>query len=296
MTPGKTSIVIAAHNEGDNLLDMVACILENTASPDFEVVVVDDGSTDNSAQKITRRFSGKQPVNVVRTSGLGVARARNQGARAASGDTLVFMDGHCYTPPGWLPALLAPLSDLGVGIVGPAFADLRKNDGGVGFGITWAGINLEMQWLSRQAEAPYAIPLLPGGCEALRKQDFDRMGGYDEGMTRWGSEAQELSLRAWLMGYEVMVNPGIIIYHLFREAHPYRVDMAGVIYNRLRMALLHFNLGRVARVFDFFKGMPEFSRIMTRLLASDVMARRSLWQAQYRHNDHWFLEKFGLDL
>ncbi len=49
----RVSIVIPAHNEGENLVDTVHCVLENTAYPDFEIVIVDDGSTDGSGDRLT---------------------------------------------------------------------------------------------------------------------------------------------------------------------------------------------------------------------------------------------------
>ncbi|PKM82015.1 MAG: hypothetical protein CVU89_06660 [Firmicutes bacterium HGW-Firmicutes-14] len=293
MKSGKVSVVIPAHNEGENLIDTVNYILKNTDYPAYEVVVVDDNSTDGSGDRVAAGHNGDSPVIVIKADGLGVAGARNLGAQAAGGDILVFIDGHTYTPPGWLPSLIAPLTDSRVGMVGPAFADLTNNNGTKGLGAILRDASLEMDWLPQKADEFYPVPLLPGGCQVMRKADFIKIGCYDTGMTRWGSEDLEISLRAWLMGYRVVVQPQSVIYHLFRQSHPYHVESSQVIYNRLRMALLHFSEERTARVFDYYKGIPEFGQVMLRLMESDTMEQRKQFREIRSRDDCWYFEQFG---
>ena len=293
MNWSKISIVIPAHNEGENLVDTVRCVLENSDHPDLEVIVVDDGSTDGSGERVTSNFGSKSRVSVVPANGLGVAGARNLGAQAAAGQVLVFLDGHCYTPPGWMASLIAPLADPEAGIVGPCFASLVRDEGARGFGIRWKDASLEFEWLPQRGDAPYPVPLLPGGCQAVRRDVFERLGRYDGEMTRWGAEDQELSLRAWLMGYRVVVQPQATIYHLFRDRHPYQVQTAKIIYNRLRMALMHFQRDRVARVMEHYRNMSCFSECTIWLLESDVMDRREKLRAVRSRDDDWFFAQFG---
>lgn len=288
--------MIPGRNEGDNLLDTVECVLENSGHPDLELVVVDDGSTDGSGDRVEDRFGSTGRVRVVRGASLGISGARNLGARNATGDHLVFLDAHCYTPPGWLSELLAPLRDPRVGLVGPAFANLSRDDGARGVGVTWRDASLQMEWLAQEGPEPYPVPLLPGGCQAIRRADFERFGAFESLMTPWGSEGEEQSLRVWLLGYRVIAVPRAVIHHLFRERAPYQVDPEGVIFNRLLTALLHFNHPRLRRVFDGFKAMPEFIPALIALMESDVMARRRRWRAQRRHDDDWFCERFGCQI
>jgi hypothetical protein len=127
----------------------------------------------------------------------------------------------------------------------------------------------------------------------MRRSDFQKLGGYDSRMTRWGSEDQELSLRTWLMGYQLVMQPQAVIYHLFRERHPYAVEGSKVLYNRLRMALLHLRLDRVGRIIDCHKGMPGFSQNLVLLLESDVMTRRRQLEQLRQRDDNWFFTQFG---
>ncbi|MGE3539976.1 MAG: glycosyltransferase [Candidatus Tectimicrobiota bacterium] len=293
MPQDRVSIIIAAYNEGENLVDTVRCLLHNTSGVVLEIVVVDDASTDASGRRVGELFAADGRVSVVRSTGLGITQARNLGASAASGDIYIFLDGHCYAPPGWLPLLIEPLRAAQVGMVGPAFADLQHQTHVRGLGVTWRNASLDMVWLPQQATTPYAVPLLPGGCDAMRRQVFTALGGYDAGLTRWGSVGQELSLRTWLMGYEVVVQPQVSIYHLFRARHPYPVSARNILYNRLRMALLHLGQERAIAVLQHYAGTPDFAAVVYGLLQSDVMLQRQRLQALRQRDDTWFFSRFA---
>ena len=89
----RTSIAIAAHNEGDLLWKTVQSCLETTGSPDFEIVVVDDGSTDGSIEDLKRRFGD---VQVFSFPERGRCRAaKHHSALMTRGDVLIFLDAHC---------------------------------------------------------------------------------------------------------------------------------------------------------------------------------------------------------
>src|SRR5688572_23841155 len=88
------SIVIPVYN-GGNLLKRCLTALHQSAYTDWELIVVDDGSTDGS-DALARQFGAR----VVATSGrLGPAAARNLGARLARGEYLYFIDADCETHP-----------------------------------------------------------------------------------------------------------------------------------------------------------------------------------------------------
>lgn len=299
MNLGKVSVVIPARNEGQNLVDMVSSMLENTSYPDFEIIVVDDGSTDGSGDRIAADFGGNGHLSVARAAGLGVSGARNLGAKRAVGEILLFLDGHCYTPPGWMAALVEPLDDPQVGLVGPSFASLHEGHRSSdcwGFGATWRDISLETDWLPKQGDVPYPVPVLPGGCHVVRRSDFDRLGQYDEGMIHWGSEDLELSIRFWLMGYQVVVQPKAVIYHLFHKTPAYEVKISHVLHNRLRLALLHLHQDRFTRVLDYYRGYTDFAQAVTRLLQGDAMERSRRLHEMRSRDDDWYFGQFGCQI
>jgi len=292
----RVSVVIPAHNEGENLIDTVSCVLENSVYPDFEIVVVDDGSTDGSAAHLSHVFGKDRRVSMVRAEGIGVAQARNLGAASASGKILIFLDAHCYTAPHWMASLIQPLADTRVGMVGPAMATMSKRSDVRGLGMTWRDASLELEWLGQGENVPYPVPLLCGACQAVRKADFVRLGYYDPGMTRWGSEDEELGLRYWLMGYEVWVQPQAVIHHLFRGRHPYETQALKILYNRLRLAMLHLSDDRMSRVIKRYRNVSGLDQIMDWLQRSDVMSRRAELQALRCRDDDWFCDRFGCQI
>src|SRR6516225_8120238 len=105
------SIVIPTRNEGDLLTFTVHWILCTSEGVDFEVLVVDDGSTDTSVQTLQQIYGGDPRLKILAGEKLGPGCARNLGAREATGYYVVFIDAHCQTPPGWLRRMVAPLAD-----------------------------------------------------------------------------------------------------------------------------------------------------------------------------------------
>lgn len=296
MKLGKVSVVISSHNEGDNVVDMIDCIVKNTSYPYYEVIVVDDGSTDGSCERVDMNNNKKEYVSVIKASNLGVAGARNLGAQMSTGEVLIFMDAHCYTPAGWMTSLIEILQEPQVGIAGPAIADLNYNKSALGLGAVWRDAGLEIKWLPQKDTTPYPVPLVMGACQAMRRTVFEKVGTYDSGMTHWGDEDRELSFRTWLMGYDVIVHPQVVIHHLFRDKLPYPADGFKILYNKLRMAMLHFNQKRVARVFEYYQNVPGFSTIMLWLLESDVMARRRQLEKIRIRSDDWFFSHFDCEI
>ena len=113
--------------------------------------------------------------------GQGPGCARNVGAREARGRYVVFIDAHCYTPPGWLGGLIAPLSNPSVALVGCALADLSRPAEGWAWAVP--GVRRRSTWCGCPAlRHVYPVPLLPGGCQALRTEDFLDFAQYDPGI------------------------------------------------------------------------------------------------------------------
>ncbi|HTX39063.1 MAG TPA: glycosyltransferase family 2 protein, partial [Bryobacteraceae bacterium] len=108
----RLSVVVISLNEGEALRRTVESLQAKLPEP-WEIIVVDDGSTDGSAGFLGE---GRPGVTLLRPPArLGVAGARNFGAAHATGDVLVFSDAHVLVRPGWAEALLEILARPEVG-------------------------------------------------------------------------------------------------------------------------------------------------------------------------------------
>jgi glycosyltransferase involved in cell wall biosynthesis len=283
---GLFSIVIPSLNEGTMLAMTTNSILTQTRYPHYEIIVVDDGSTDGSTAHYERYPNPY--IRLVRTAGRGVARARNLGAKHARGEFLVFVDAHCRVSPNWLDGFTEVLSQPLVGVAGPSFTRLEE-PAPRGCGMFWADHALDQHWYEPQDDqGPYVVPLTTGACQAFRHQNFLQIGRYQEGFTRWGFEDVEICLRAWLLGFCVAVNPAITIAHHFRESRGYEVDDVDVTENFLRMLHLHFSPARIQRVLAGVAGNPFLAQALERMQGGDVFDIRRELERKRLHDDEWF--------
>ena len=281
-------MVVLTLNEGPSLRRTVRGLRE-TLPPESEILVVDDGSTDGSTDFLR---SPRAPAQVAYSCHLGTARARNYGARHSSGDVIVFADAHIAVPQGWWKPMLGLLARTSVGAVAPMVSDTAERDR-QGYGLRLAGPDLTIEWLPFRGRKPSPSPLLPGCCLAMRRDTFHGVGGFDDGLIRWGGAEHELGLRLWLLGYEMWLVPGIECVHLFREERPFRVKWSWVIHNRLRLAYLHFSRARIARVIETLRGHEGFPEAAALLADSDVWARRAALARRRVHDADWYFERFG---
>lgn len=164
----RASIVIPALNEGNNLARSLPMIREQLSEHD-EIIVVDNGSTDNTAQ--VAAFHG---VKVVADPVRNRSRSRNLGFQISQGQYVVFLDGDCYPEKNWLASLVAPFSDPGVGCVAGEIRILNDASGLEAY--------LSDKGYLSQADN-FKHPFLPyaGGANlAFRRSILDRIGLFDE--------------------------------------------------------------------------------------------------------------------
>ena len=281
------SVIVISHNEGAQLGRTVRDFREVTR-PGDEIIVVDDVSTDGSTAGLDT--DGVRLETTARQ--LGVARARNRGARSARGEVLVFADGHVRAATFWLEPLLRTLAQPRVGAVNPSIRVM----GGANCvdGLTFSGPQLNVAWLQHGGPRPHPVPFLVGCFMAMRRDVYEQVGGFDDGMTGYGAEDLELCLRLWRMGYECLVVPKARVAHRFRQRTPAEVDWVAFLHNVLRLATLHLAPERLARVVNELRRHPAFPVALGQLLAGDAGRRRQELAGVCVHDDAWFLEQFGI--
>jgi GT2 family glycosyltransferase len=285
----KISVVVIAHNEGDQLAATLGAMAA-TGPRDMEVIVVDDQSDDGSPDTVARADGVTLLYTPARA---GVTGSRNLGAAHATGDILVFSDGHVWPEPGWADPLVDELRDPAVGAVAPVISPLN-GDGHSGYGFTWRSPSLATAWISRPATAPRPAPMLCGCFFAIRRDVFDRLGGFDSGLTLWGMEDADLSVCIWRLGFECRVVPTSHVRHLFRKMFPYGVAWAVTLHNTLRVATVHFGETAMARVLAHHAAHPSLAEAAERVVVSDAFERRAWLDERTARDGDWFIDHFRI--
>lgn len=287
------SVVIPSFNEGEWVRKTLEAVADTTEGQNVEILLVDDGSTDGSCRGLPGELRSS-PLRVLRTRGLGSARARNYGARRARGEILIFMDAHVIPDPGWLEALATLLQDPTAGLAGLPVRDVERPCS-VGCAYTFTDENLGAGWIHRTESDPFEVPCIIGCCFGVRREVFEDLGAFDPGHVRWGVEDLELSLRTWFLGYRCVVNPAVEVAHFFKHNTPRNFTVCWEDYdvNLLRCVLTYFNDGRRTAILSGIKARENYQRSLARVMSDrDFWERRAALQARFVRGEDWYFSRF----
>lgn len=173
--PVRSTVVMVTHDRRA-LLEQALDALGAQTRPAEEVVVVDNGSTDGSAELLARRVLAQDPPGLrvlTRPANLPVAEGRNLAVEASTGDVIAFTDDDCRPRGTWLECLLAGMRD-GIGVVQ---------------GRTTADPDQPIERLSRSQWTPAEFGLYETCNIAYRRADLVRVGGFDLGFAEEVAEA-----------------------------------------------------------------------------------------------------------
>ena len=201
------SVVIPARNESGSIASVIRAVqAARPAAVALEIIVVDDGSSDDTAGVAGE--AGARVLALEPTSdGGNPARARNRGAAIAQGDPIVFLDADCTPAPDWLTRLL-PAYDAGAAVVGGSL-DLPP-------GLPWmARCDYYRGWYhvhSRRAAGE--VPNHPPGNLSVRHDEFRRTSGFTE-QQPVAYAHEELAWQAEIRrrGGRMVFEPEAIVYH-----------------------------------------------------------------------------------
>lgn len=197
------SVIVPAYYAEKTLGHCLAALASQTSvDHTVEILVVDDGSTDRTAE-VASAYPG---VTLIRQAHQGPAAARNTGARKASGEILLFTDADCVPERDWVAEMTAPFADPRVAAVKGAYRTRQT-----GLIARFAQVEFEERYalLKRQS----AIDFVDSYSAAFRTQAFWDVGGFDPAFPCPNNEDVDLSYRLARAGYRMVFNPRAVVYH-----------------------------------------------------------------------------------
>ncbi len=233
------SVVVPALNEARVIGRCLESLRRQTLPPDrFEVILVDNGSTDGTAA-IARSFAGALALTVTGRAGVRIAALRNLGAARARAPYLAFLDADCVAPRHWLRQALDLMRAGDARIVG---AHYRIPPDSSWVARAWYG----GLWQMKNGPVAY----VPGGCTIVARDLFLNLGGFDETLVT--SEDCEFCERAARSAAPVLAIPSLspvhlgtpqTLRHFYRKqswhgVNVHRVFLRDVLHSKSRKAVL----------------------------------------------------------
>jgi GT2 family glycosyltransferase len=215
-SPSLISVIIPNWNGKHFLAECIDSLKEQTFR-DFETILVDNGSTDGSAEFVEERY-GKF-VRIIRNKkNLGFTGGNNVGIEAARGEYIVLLNNDTWAPPTWLNELVktTPLGPpIGMWASKVYSYYKRSQIEAVGELIYWDGLSRSRGQYEQergQYEEMEEI-FFPPGCGGMyRKVVFEEIGLFDEDFFAYGDDA-EIGIRARLAGWKCVYVPKAVLYH-----------------------------------------------------------------------------------
>jgi len=201
----RVSVILPVYNEQEWMRIALDSLQDQTIP--FELIMVDNGSTDQTPQ-IAREYTAKALNAKVLTTVQGKLTAKNQGVLASTGEIIVMVDGDCYYEPYFLEKITAPFADPAVVMVAGTFANMghtpvREMVNKVHIGLLF-----------------FLFKYSPGSATAYRRDAFLQAGGYDENANQFSF--QYIAFEEEVRLHWRIMHLGKVIYVPLAEAYHYR--------------------------------------------------------------------------
>lgn len=213
------SIIMATYNglRIGVLGDSINALLRSRFG-DFELIIVDNGSSDGSWDFLNRLAQDDPRIKILRLDrNLGYSPANNFAVNYARGEYLAFLHNDSRVQPDWLDNMLPFLErNEKIGVVQPQIRDMSNPSVIISEGnsIDRLGFMLVQEFGERvgRAKDPHPVLSATAACMVFRRAAFEAAGGFDEGYF-FSHDEIDLCWRTWLAGFEVYCVPSAVAWH-----------------------------------------------------------------------------------
>lgn len=212
----KISIIVLTYDNLDLTKGCLESIIKNTAHPNYELIIVDNGSKNDTVDYL-KAFASKTPnvVLQVNEKNLGFAKANNQGFRMSEGEFIVFLNNDTIVTAGWLHRLWHHLSkDNNVGMVGPVTNSIGNE---AKIDVSYRYLDDIQTFGAQRAKdfsgKAFSIKVLALYCCMISRDLFEELGGLDERYDVAMFEDDDLAMKVREKGLDLLCAEDVFIHH-----------------------------------------------------------------------------------
>lgn len=211
----KVSIIVVTYHNLELTHLCIESIFQNTTYPDYEVIIIDNASSDGTRNFLRYLARTRPAVKIIlNDDNLGFAAANNQGLRMAQGDYLVLLNNDTVVPKGWIDPMLRHLDTPDIGLVGPVTNSVGNE---AKIDVTYSSLDqmddFSDRYTARHHGRIFDIPMLAMFCIAMRREVFEKIGFLDEKFGIGMFEDDDYSRRAQNLGFRTVCAEDAFVHH-----------------------------------------------------------------------------------
>lgn len=282
------SIVIPCYNSKDIFKNCLKSVLK-TKYPNFEVIVVDDYSTDGTYDLLYKEYGKNPKIRIARNEeNSGPSITRNRGIKLAKGEYVAFIETDMEVDSNWLDLPIKKLEgDFSIGAVQTKTLDLNRKDRMHSMGVKYnphtfwvisLGMGAKKDWQPSDGEMG-----MGSVGSIVRKKLLDKIGGYDEKLVH-NVDDLDFAWRIWLAGYRIVTSPESITYHWTAKPQNIRTQVTSNLksefhfHKNSRILIKNYELVNVFRFLPWLFCAYSI-RVIKNLAEGDIVPLKAFFKA-----------------